>query len=195
MNLEERKLEILRKYQDIISVFVVELEVRDCEYPIEIFNEIRAIFTHLARFELCKSEDDLQAAESHVKRAVLDCYKYLCISIAEKVKGFHQQYKNVDLSIIDNGDFLRQLNELDNKCRNAYISAKKADGKKMPEDTTYCMYESAYNQYSKLDNLIDDAYEKVQTAQHKSSIGKRINICSIIVTTISIAITVWALLR
>ena len=52
MTLEEREELIYRQYQDIIAPFIVELEVRDKEYPIEIFNEIRSIFTHLLRYKI-----------------------------------------------------------------------------------------------------------------------------------------------
>ena len=48
----EREKDIYDQYQSVIAYFIAELEVRDAEYPIEIFNEIRAIFTHLARYRL-----------------------------------------------------------------------------------------------------------------------------------------------
>lgn len=92
-NIEEK---IYLQYQNIIAPFIAELEVRDNEYPIEIFNEIRSVFTHLSRYKLQKSDKNLSAAESHSKRAILDCYKYLCISMEEKVCKFRNEYKNID---------------------------------------------------------------------------------------------------
>ena len=63
-NIEEK---IYWQYQNIIAPFIAELEVRDNEYPIEIFNEIRSVFTHLSRYKLQKSDKDILAAESHSK--------------------------------------------------------------------------------------------------------------------------------
>ena len=67
MTLEEREELIYRQYQEIIAHFIVELEVRDKEYPIEIFNEIRSIFTHLSRYKIQGSESDVMSAENHTK--------------------------------------------------------------------------------------------------------------------------------
>ena len=86
--LNKREIEIYEKYQNIIMPYIMELEVRDVEYPIEIMNEVRAVFTHLSRYKVQCSEKDLYSAENHIKRAILDCYKYLCISIAESVYRF-----------------------------------------------------------------------------------------------------------
>lgn len=44
--------EIYEQYQNLILPYIMELEVRDGEYPVEILNEIRAIFTHLSRYKL-----------------------------------------------------------------------------------------------------------------------------------------------
>ena len=71
--------------------------MRDKEYPIEIFNEIRSIFTHLSRYKIQGRESDVMSAENHTQRAILDCFKYLCISIAERIDMFRQDYRKVDL--------------------------------------------------------------------------------------------------
>ena len=101
---EDRELEIYRQYQNVIAPFIVDLEVRDGEYPIEIFNEIRATFTHISRYKVQNSTDDLISAERHIKRATLDCYKYLCVSHAEEIKAFRYNYRSVDLHLADNGN-------------------------------------------------------------------------------------------
>ena len=40
---------IYETYLSIISPFIIQLETLDGEFPVEILNEIRSIFTHLAR--------------------------------------------------------------------------------------------------------------------------------------------------
>ena len=130
------------QYQNIIAPFIAELEVRDNEYPIEIFNEIRSIFTHLSRFKLQKSSKDILAAENHLKRAILDCYKYLCISIEEKICEFRNEYKDVDLGLADNGSFLPELNRLELKAQKAFKQAKGTEVEdEMDVDEKYKLFE------------------------------------------------------
>ena len=50
-SLLQREKDIYIQYETIIAYFIAELEVRDTEYPIEVFNEIRATFTHLSRYK------------------------------------------------------------------------------------------------------------------------------------------------
>lgn len=107
--LNDKEEKIYVQYQDIISPFIAELEVRDTEYPIEIFNEIRSIFTHLSRYKIQNSDEDILAASSHSKRAIIDCYKYLCISIQERVHKFRKEYKNINLGLADNGKFFARI--------------------------------------------------------------------------------------
>lgn len=39
-SLLEREKQIYEQYETVIAYFIAELEVRDTEYPIEVFNEI-----------------------------------------------------------------------------------------------------------------------------------------------------------
>lgn len=129
-DIQDRENEIYRKYQDIIAPYIIELEVRDSEFPIEILNEIRAIFTHLSRYKIQNSEEDLSAAEGHLKRAMLDCYKYLCISIAISLHQFREQYKDVDLHLVDNGEFLPKLDQLERNAQKRRLRKEITTGRK-----------------------------------------------------------------
>jgi len=75
----DRINEIHYKYVSIISPFIMQIEVLDGEYPVEILNEIRAVFTHLSKSHLSGDNDavdrNLSKADAHIKRAILDCYK------------------------------------------------------------------------------------------------------------------------
>lgn len=187
-NIEEK---IYLQYQDIIMPFIAELEVRDNEYPIEIFNEIRSVFTHLSRYKLQKSEKDISAAENHSKRAILDCYKYLCISIEEKVCGFRSEYKGVDLGLANNGKFLPELNKLELKAKNAFKIAKEKEVKnEIDEDERYKLFETAYNYYSEMDKFLDDSQEAILFASIHTRRSNRITIISCIVTVISIIVAI-----
>ena len=186
-----RELNIYTQYQDIIAGFIAELEVRDVEYPIEIFNEIRSIFTHLSRYKIQNKNKDLYAAERHIKRAILDCFKYMCISYAEEVKNFRNSYKKVDLKIADNGKFLPRLDELDNVARKSYLCAKKAEIKgDISEDQLYDLYQKAFNDYSAVSMHIEESSEAILFASCHSKRTNRVTIISIIITLISIFLAI-----
>lgn len=192
----ERENNIYEQYQKTISYFIVELEVRDVEFPIEIFNEIRSIFTHLTRFKLQNSLDDLTSAERHVKRAVLDCYKYMCISYAEEISKFRISYRKVDLKIADNGAFLPKLDQLEHKAKLSYVSAKKAEIKgDTTQDELYKLFEEAYNNYEELSGFLNDSHEAILFASSHSKKSNVITIVSIIITIISIVIAIIFAIR
>lgn len=179
------------QYQNIIAPFIAELEVRDKEYPIEIFNEIRAVFTHLSRYKLQKNDKDILAAESHLKRAILDCYKYLCISMEEKVCRFRREYKSADLGLADNGRFLPELNRLELKAKKAFKLAKVAEVKNVKdEDARYKLFESAYNECSEMDKFLDDSQEAIFFASTHSKRNNGITIISCVITVISIIVAI-----
>ncbi len=119
------ELEIYQTYQEVIAPLILTIEVVDGEFPIEILNEIRSIFTHLSRYKLQNSEKDLASAQRHVKRAVLDCYKYLCVSYFEEVKRFRHEHKGIDLTLADNGNFLPTLDEKEKQAKQLLLEAKK----------------------------------------------------------------------
>ena len=187
----EKEQKIYKQYQDIIAPFIAELEVRDTEYPIEIFNEIRSVFTHLSRYKIQNSEKDILAAESHSKRAILDCYKYLCISMEERVCDFRREYKNINLGLADNGKFLPELNRLETEAKEAFKNAKKAEIKdEVSEDEKYKLFEMAYNAYANMDKFIDSSQEAILFASVNSKRSNTITIISIIITIISIIVAI-----
>lgn len=187
----EREKEIYRQYQSVIAYFIAELEVRDTEYPIEIFNEIRSVFTHLSRYKLQGSIEDLASAERHIKRATLDCFKYMCVSIAEEIDQFRKAYRKVDLKLADNGRFLPKLDRLEHQARNAFVSAKRAEIKgEISEDELYSLFEEAYNKYAELSQHLSASHEAILFASSHSRSRNRVTLISIVVTVISIVIAV-----
>lgn len=190
-SLLEREKQIYEQYETVIAYFIAELEVRDTEYPIEVFNEIRSMFTHLSRYKLGNSEKDLLSAERHVKRAILDCFKYMCVSFAEEIKGFRESYRSVDLKIADNGKFLPELDRLENEAKSAYINAKKKEIKgELPEEELYSLFEDAYNKYHALSDFLVKSNEAILFASSHSKKSNTVNWISIGVTVISIILAI-----
>ena len=178
--------EIYKTYQDAIAPLIATLEVLDSEYPIEVFNEIRSMFLHLSRYNVQGSEKDVYTAKRHVKRAILDCYKYLCVSYSERMTAFKYEYKEVNLNLADNGKFLPKLNELDDKAKKDLINAKEFEIKTHLEDSEendnklYSLYEKAYLSYKNLNEHLEKSYSAIQFACEQTKKSDMINKASLI---------------
>lgn len=177
-NFELRIREIHRQYIEIICPFIIELETDDCEYPVEIMNEIRAIETHLARADLSADNQiknqNITQAEHHVKRAILDCFKYSCLSLTLKHKQIRHDYRNADLHLIDNGKFLTELSEKEKSAKNSLITAKKAElSGNLQTDELYRLYEKAYQASAESFNFLEESLPKLEFAQSIADKNKR----------------------
>ena len=89
---------IYNQYREVVFPLVAFIETIDCEFPIEIVNEIRSIFSHFSRtyddsLEENEIATELSKAEGHLKRAILDCYKYACLSLVDFYEKFRKEYK------------------------------------------------------------------------------------------------------
>ena len=165
--IEKMEAEIYEQYQNIIAPYIAELQ---------------------------NNLNEIESANRHVKRAILDCYKYICISIAQTISEFRQDYIKVDLTLADNGKFLAKLNDLELIAKNAFKEAKKSEIKQESVEAKYKLYEKAYNAYNEVEKFIEDSNEAILFASSHSKKSNRITIISCIITAISIAVTVIAIL-
>lgn len=169
----KRIVEIYETYVKIISPFIIQLETLDGEFPVEILNEIRSIFTHISRCCLDGTpevyEDNITKAERHVKRAILDCYKHVCVAYDEEYKRFDRLYKNVDLSVVDNGDFLTDLCLKRKLAVQRLQEAKRLEVSHGADEEVYARYAEAYDAYSDVYNLIDGSHSKLEKARRRAS--------------------------
>ena len=79
----QKELEdIYKQYHNSIKVFIGQLEVLQNKFPVEILNEVRAVFSHIAKVYVCNdkkiAEVNICKAKNHIKRAQLDSFKYMC---------------------------------------------------------------------------------------------------------------------
>lgn len=167
-----RIVEIYDAYINTISPFILQLETLDGEFPVEILNEIRAIFTHIARSSLTDTpevyEDNIVKAERHIKRAILDCHKYVCVAYDEHYRRFNRLYKGVDLSVVDNGDFLVDLCQKRKQAVQLLQLAKRLELNGEEDGKIYNAYADAYNAYSDVYNLIEDSYDKLERVKRRA---------------------------
>jgi hypothetical protein len=159
---DERIRDIYKIYIDVICPYIVQYETLSNKFPIEILNEIRAVFTHLSKYNLSDNDSmrgrNLSKAEGHIKRSILDCYKYICTAYEDEYSKFDKRYENTDLSFVDNGEFLPKLIEARNNAKHLFFDARKTDLTVDSDDETntdeaYVKYEKAFVAYSSVYDL------------------------------------------
>lgn len=212
---------ICKRYLEDIAPLLSNLEIVDSEYPVEITNEIRAIFTHLSRcYHFPKLVDinmQITAAERHVKRAVLDCYKYTCLSHADYIKQFQNDYHDIDLTLVESGKFISSLREKTNSAQEKIKKAKQADTynvvleydlklktddpmfeqycRSICDDDLFNLYQEAYIEYSECVEIIkkhqgdiDYLSDRAEKVQKKKNLELNIGVIGIIVGVVGVIV-------
>lgn len=110
MDGDKRIKALYSDYNTIIKPLIAEVEARTEQFPLPLFNEIRALHDHIARcysegFSESQVDSELHKAERHVLRIMLDCYKCLNLSLHDTVLLFEKQTKHVDLTVLQDGTF------------------------------------------------------------------------------------------
>ena len=173
----EQLTPLYNRYNDVIKPLIAEIEVRFESFPISIFNEIRAFNDHVSRCYLKPDDEEwingqVYKAGGHIERIILDCYKFLNVSLYKSViKKFDKEYNGVDLSNINNGDFLIQHKKI---TREIIIRLKEAKSKEVLEDKSesIAIYEEVHNKYTELEDLIEQNCRNLFWAKSKFYVNK-----------------------
>lgn len=164
--------DIYKQYQQTVKPYVAQLEVMENEFPIEILNEVRAIMSHIAKcYEITNEEliqKNIGKAKSHMKRCVLDCYKYLCLAYSDYYENFVHKYRFTDLTVVDNGEFWSDLCETVSKAKKQLILAKQKEGMVEDVEDSYNEFEAAYNQYHRVYEIIENSYRHLIKLKRKT---------------------------
>lgn len=172
----QSKIESLyRQYNGVIKPLIADIEARYENFPPELFNEIRALHDHISRCYMPSITDDqieseINKANGHILRIVLDCYKFLNVFISDDLKKFEKKTQNVDLSAIRDGEFFPQYKKLLAVAVKTVREAKKAEG--LNKDEALTKFQDAYNTYSDLELLINDNYAYICRAKCRYSVKR-----------------------
>ena len=170
--------DVFRIYIEDITPFVIRFEIENAEFPIEVQNEIRAMFNHMARAALADDDEqikrNIEKMRSHAKRALLDCFKCISIICEDNYVLFMKQYENVDLTLINEGRFLTNIKNLRNSAVDAMKKAKKAESLNTSENDLFNLYQIAYMRYEELSYNIHSAETTVEYLYHKAAKRDRI---------------------
>ena len=121
---------------------------------------------------------------------MLDCFKYLCVAYDEYFRRFTKINRNVDLSFVDNGDFLQKLNTLHIEAVNNKTLAQKKELTAENIEDIFGDYEKAYNSYAAIYNLIQASAKSIDFVKHKAAVKDRLNTIFGIVGVVSLILTI-----
>lgn len=163
--MQERRKRILQEYLDSISPMMIEFEDICDTFPVGIFNEVRAVFFHLAKYEVLPSgktkDTEITKAENHMVRAKRDCYKYLCVGYEKKYAQYLQNMQIVS-AVAANEEEKKSIKEialLHETCVENLTAARSMEKELEPNnDKIYTAYEQAKNNYRELHKKIKYFY-------------------------------------
>lgn len=161
-----------RLYNDTLKPLIAAVETAYEKQPAALFNEIRNFNDHIARcYRHSATEDyikdNLWAAETHLRRAILDCFKHLNIYYHKSAKKFERSWRYFDVTTVDNGKFHLEYRVIKQAAIKTAEEAKILEA--IDQEKAFTIYEKAYNKYVELDELISESYGKILWARTKFS--------------------------
>lgn len=156
-----KKKEILDTYLTKISPLMIEYEDITNEFPVGIFNEVRAIFFHFAKYETLKDTSnrnrEMDKAYNHMIRALRDCYKYICVAYDSVYKNFITNALQLFSENESAKDVIKQieithLNAIDNLTAARVLELEVNSS--MRDDEIFKAYQVAQENYRQLYTLI-----------------------------------------
>lgn len=183
--------ECYMSYCSVIKPLIAQIEARSEKIPLQLFNEIRAFNDHIARcFYNSPSESYIRQqtdkAQRHITRLALDCFKCLNVILFQQIDLFDRQTRNIDLTVIDNGQFYPVYSH------KRIQAAKLVENAKMKEHIDIVeslnLYQEAFNLYDALVNDINGISEKVKWARVRFRVRKTAAIIGWVISVIASAI-------
>ena len=125
-------VELFEFYQSKVKLFYSAVQAEN-ELPTEILFEINAAFDHVSRYHVYgQSEEEVVAkAYSHLKRACLDVFKIILRDTLTMVA----ELEKLDISLIDNGAYEKELKALEHSIKQRAIEARRQEGDPMTAET------------------------------------------------------------
>ncbi|MGN0140650.1 MAG: hypothetical protein ACI4AD_00365 [Roseburia sp.] len=176
-------------YENVVKVLLATIESLSESMPISIFNESRAFTDHLARcYVNCTDksyvDEQLDRAERHLNRMIMDCYKELFIIYSQRIEEFKKYVRRIDVSYVNDGKFYVEYKQLLTDAENKKIEAKKC----VSYEEDYLKFEEACVAYSTLDEYIQEHLLDVQKIKVKNDGKKVIAFLAWLVTTVISAV-------
>jgi hypothetical protein len=154
------------------------------------------MFTHFARAhstdDLAVKTDNIIRAERHLKRSIIDCYKYLGLAYGKRFQEFSKNYQDVNLGIVKDGKFLPAFTELVDKANGLLVNAKVVESKGAPDEEVFFAFEESFLAFRSADLFLNESHIGIENAANitrtANANSKKFNRASIILAVCSVAI-------
>lgn len=184
--------EVFRIYLEDINPLIVQFEITKNEFPVEIQNEIRAMYGHMVRAAMAETSDvakkNISKMKSHSKRALLDCFKYCCVIYTDQYEAFFKRYDGVDLSYLNEGKFLTEVHQKNRKAKQSLLNAKELEVSNATDDQLFIAYQDAFNLYGELCCCLDSVAEHADFLKHKATKKEKLAQFSFVVGIIGVLV-------
>jgi hypothetical protein len=155
-------------YNTVIKPLIAEVEARMEQFPLPLFNEIRALHDHISRcyqtdIHQEQIDEEIAKAYRHVTRITLDCYKYLNLTMHEIVLKFNHETRNIDLTVLNDGTFYPTYKSKFNQAVSLVRQAKMKES--VDTNSALDIYQQAYNVYSELEALLESETTDIHWAK------------------------------
>lgn len=185
----EKIQELNSGYEKVLKPLLSTVEAMSERIPIAIFNESRAFTDHMGRCYLNISDKEyikgqLEKAERHLNRMIMDCYKELFIIYVGRIEEFKKYSKHVDLSYISDGEFYVKYKKLLSEAEHKKIIAKQC----VSYEEDYKKFEEACIAYNKLDEYIQEHLVQIQTIKLKKNGTKLVGFIAWLIATVISAV-------
>lgn len=170
---EDQIANIFSMYREQVNPLISVYNTITNEFPVGVMNELRDVFSHLTQSLLATDGvtvcQHLNDAKRHLKRAVVDGYKYASMAYLDFYLDFRAAYKNVDLSFVDNCKFLPRLARLTAEANEAMHQARMIESDIHDDEAMYAAYEKAFNCYASLYSCVLKGIDSAEPIRLKSN--------------------------
>lgn len=165
--------QVLKYYRENFFPIFAYATAMEARIPIEMLNEIRNCFDHLARAELGHDPDaNIIKAKNHIDRACLDCAKIAWVACKNEVERVFNAFSPKEYSILDGGAFWTKISNLYDSFRKKSLEARFGETKKMHEG----VFEAANLYFEAInigEELVDTINKKSNHLSHAVSLTNK----------------------
>lgn len=167
-------------YNDRVRWVIVFIELRYKKFPVPLLNEIRAAQDHVTRcYEHDKSENreyvesQIEMAQGHYMRCLLDGYKYIWYHFGADIKRKYMLARLFGkLSDINNGEFVAEMQNYFRQSKKDNEQARLLETK--DKEKSIDLYERSIGGLIKLDELYEDNESAIRWSVRKGMAMKAI---------------------
>ena len=141
--------ELYNRYNETLRPLVSEIEGRNEYFEEPLLINVATMFDFIAISNVY-DDDCLEKASYHLNLCISQSYQYLIKNLDEKMNAFEKRCNVPDRNILDEGKFIGEYTSLKKEAQECVRRGRKKEDIDALDD-----YATAYNRYSKIENLID----------------------------------------